>query len=75
MLTGILETWWLNSYLVLGLDAVPLGMPKEIEGMSLLAVSFPVDEKVRDNLKARLASAVVTTRERHDRREHPKKAA
>lgn len=75
MLTGVLETWWLNSYLVLGLDAVPLGMPKEIEGMSLLAVSFPVDEKVRDNLKARLTSAVVTTCERQDRREHPKKAA
>ena len=54
-LTGILETWWLNSYLSLGLDAAPLGMPQESEGMSLLAVSFHVDQAVVNTLKARLS--------------------
>ena len=54
-LTGVLETWWLNSYLALGLSVVPLGMPHDVEGMSLLAVSFKIDALVRDNLAARLA--------------------
>ena len=54
-LTGILETWWLNSYLSLGLDAQPLGMPQESEGMSLLAVSFRVDREVVNTLKTRLS--------------------
>ncbi len=54
-LTGILETWWLNSYLSLGLKATPLGAPHDVEGMSLLAVSFDVDESVRANLSNRLA--------------------
>ena len=54
-LTGVLETWWLNSYLALGLSAVPLGMPHDVEGMSLLAVSFKIDASVRDNLSTRLA--------------------
>jgi acyl-homoserine lactone synthase len=54
MLTGVLETWWLNSYLALGLNAVPLGMPKEVDGMSLLGVSFKIDAAVRDNLRNRL---------------------
>ncbi len=53
-LTGVLETWWLNSYLALGLNATPLGMPQEVEGLSLLAVSFEVDERVLDNLSQRL---------------------
>jgi acyl-homoserine lactone synthase len=54
-LTGVLETWWLNSYLALGLNATPLGMPHDVDGMSLLAVSFEVDESVRANLSHRLA--------------------
>jgi len=54
-LTGVLETWWLNSYLALGLNATPLGMPQDVDGMSLLAVSFVVDESVRVNLSQRLA--------------------
>jgi len=54
-LTGVLETWWLNSYLALGLNATPLGMPQDVDGMSLLAVSFVVDESVRANLSQRLA--------------------
>jgi acyl-homoserine lactone synthase len=54
-LTGVLETWWLNSYLALGLKATPLGIPGDVEGMSLLAVSFDVDESVRANLSQRLA--------------------
>ena len=54
-LTGVLETWWLNSYLALGLNAIPLGMPHDVDGMSLLAVSFGVDESVRANLSQRLA--------------------
>ena len=53
-LTGVLETWWLNSYLALGLAAVPLGMPHDVEGMSLLGVSFKIDASVRDNLRKRL---------------------
>ena len=55
-LTGVLETWWLNSYLALGLNATPLGMPRDVEGMMLLAVSFNVDRSVCDNLSARVAS-------------------
>ncbi len=54
-LTGVLETWWLNSYLALGLTATPLGIPQDVEGMSLLAVSFHVDESVQANLASRLA--------------------
>jgi acyl-homoserine lactone synthase len=54
-LTGVLETWWLNSYLALGLKATPLGMPCEIEGMSLLGVSFEIDASVRNNLRDRFA--------------------
>jgi acyl-homoserine lactone synthase len=54
-LTGVLETWWLNSYLALGLHATPLGMPCDVEGMSLLAVSFDINAGVRDDLKSRLA--------------------
>jgi acyl-homoserine lactone synthase len=54
MLTGVLETWWLNSYLTLGLAAAPLGMPCDVEGMSLLGVSFKIDVGVRDNLRRRL---------------------
>lgn len=54
-LTGVLETWWLNSYLALGLSATPLGMPCDVEGMSLLGVSFKIDASVRDNLRNRLA--------------------
>jgi acyl-homoserine lactone synthase len=55
-LTGVLETWWLNSYLALGLSARPLGMPHDVEDMSLLAVSFPVDQQVVENLRKRLAA-------------------
>lgn len=55
-LTGVLETWWLNSYLAVGLTAMPLGVPQEYEGMSLMAVSFPVDEHVCAGLAARLES-------------------
>jgi acyl-homoserine lactone synthase len=54
-LTGVLETWWLNSYLALGLNATPLGVPKDVDGMSLLAVSFDVDDAVRANLSNCLA--------------------
>ena len=54
-LTGVLETWWLNSYLALGLKATPLGMPCDVEGMSLLGVSFEIDASVRDNLRNRFA--------------------
>jgi acyl-homoserine lactone synthase len=53
-LTGILETWWLNSYLALGLSASPLGMPHDVNGSSLLAISFRIDSHVRDNLAHRL---------------------
>jgi acyl-homoserine lactone synthase len=66
-LTGVLETWWLNSYLALGLNAVPLGMPQELEGMSLLAVSFKVDAEVRDNLSARLATLVKASKGRENK--------
>jgi acyl-homoserine lactone synthase len=61
-LTGVLETWWLNSYLALGLNATPLGMPCDVEGMSLLGVSFDIDASVRDNLKNRLAMLTNVTR-------------
>lgn len=54
-LTGVLETWWLNSYLALGLSATPLGLPKDVDGMSLLGVSFHVDDAVRASLAQRLA--------------------
>ena len=54
-LTGVLETWWLNSYLALGLNASPLGMPQDVDGSSLLAVSFKIDRYVRDNLRRRHA--------------------
>lgn len=50
-LTGILEPWWLNSYLRLGLNAMPLGMPQATDDMTLLAVAFDVDEVVRNSLK------------------------
>lgn len=53
-LTGVLETWWLNSYLALGLNATPLGVPHDVDGMSLLAVSFEIDKPVLSNLKSRL---------------------
>jgi acyl-homoserine lactone synthase len=61
-LTGVLETWWLNSYLALGLKATPLGMPCDVEGMSLLGVSFEIDASVRDNLRNRLAMLTNVTR-------------
>lgn len=50
-LTGITETWQLNSYLACGLQATPLGMPQEVNGMNLLAVEFEVDKSVLNNLK------------------------
>ena len=53
-LTGILEPWWLNSYLALGLVADPLGMPQDVEGMLLLPVSFKIDAGVCDTLQSRL---------------------
>jgi acyl-homoserine lactone synthase len=74
-LTGVLETWWLNSYLALGLAATPLGMPHDVDGMSLLGVSFNIDAGVRDNLSKRLTqfrSAGAATRER---RQHTLNAA
>ena len=43
-----------NSYLALGLNAAPLGMPQDVDGMSLLGVSFEIDEQVLSNLKNRL---------------------
>jgi acyl-homoserine lactone synthase len=70
-LTGVLETWWLNSYLALGLNAAPLGMPHDVEGMSLLAVSFKIDACVRDNLSARLAMMTNAT---HGGKERPRQA-
>jgi len=66
-LTGVLETWWLNSYLALGLKATPLGMPCDVEGMSLLGVSFEIDASVRDNLRNRfaiLSNAIKAAKER-----------
>lgn len=51
-LTGVLETWWLNSYLAFGLKATPLGMPQQYDGMNLLAVAFDVDVDVRDRLRS-----------------------
>lgn len=50
-LTGVLETWWLNSYLALGLKATPLGAPQEFENMTLLAVSFEIDEQLKGHLE------------------------
>jgi acyl-homoserine lactone synthase len=74
-LTGVLETWWLNSYLALGLSATPLGMPHDVEGMSLLAVSFKIDACVRDNLSARLAMIAKTAKGGRDRSQHALHAA
>ena len=71
-LTGVLETWWLNSYLALGLKATPLGMPRDVDGMSLLAVSFEIDESVRANLSNRLArfrDSVPARRRKEDARQ------
>lgn len=55
-LTGVLEPWWLNSYLAFGLEAAPLGLTREFEGMELLAVAFSVNEQIRDNLRKRMES-------------------
>jgi acyl-homoserine lactone synthase len=71
-LTGVLETWWLNSYLALGLKATPLGMPRDLDGMSLLAVSFEVDESVRvslSNCLARFQKSVPPRRQKADVRQ------
>jgi acyl-homoserine lactone synthase len=71
-LTGVLETWWLNSYLALGLNATPLGMPRDVDGMSLLAVSFEIDESVRANLSnclARFQNPVPLRRQKEDVRQ------
>lgn len=74
-LTGVLETWWLNSYLALGLSATPLGMPHDVEGMSLLAVSFEIDASVRDNLSHRLAMVAKPTHRAKERPQHALHAA
>jgi acyl-homoserine lactone synthase len=74
-LTGVLETWWLNSYLALGLSAAPLGMPHDVEGMSLLAVSFKIDAGVRDNLSARLAMIAKAAHSGKERPQHALHAA
>jgi acyl-homoserine lactone synthase len=74
-LTGVLETWWLNSYLALGLSASPLGMPQDVEGMSLLGVSFKIDACVRDNLSHRLAMFTQASHGRKGRRRYALNAA
>lgn len=49
-LTGVLETWWLNSYLALGLEPVPLGAPKKYKSLSVMGVKFDVSRKILANL-------------------------
>lgn len=53
-LTGVLELWWVNSYLAVGLQPVPLGTPKDYNGMLLLGVKFKVDGEVRAKLAHQL---------------------
>lgn len=55
-LTGVLETWWVNSYLAVGLAPKPLGLPQKYQDMSLMAVCFDVDEQTCVDLRARLDS-------------------
>lgn len=55
-LTGVLETWWLNSYLGAGLEPTPLGAPKLYNGLNVMGVRFDVDGEILAHLQ--------TTRER-----------
>ncbi len=49
-LTGVLEPWWLNSYLALGLDPIPLGSPRTYNNLSVMGVKFDVTSEILDNL-------------------------
>lgn len=57
-LTGVIETWWLNSFLSLGFDIVPLGAPSRLGRTSILAVRVSIDESLRANLRMRVNAAL-----------------
>ena len=43
--TIVLEAWWLPRFERLGWKARPLGLPQDIDGMSVLAVYVECDEE------------------------------
>lgn len=53
-LTGVIETWWLNSFLSLGFQIAPLGVPLRQGRTSIVAVRVKIDEALQANLRCRV---------------------
>ena len=53
-LTGVIENWWLNSFLGLGFDIRPLGRTGRGSRSAIVGVQVTIDEMLADSLRGRL---------------------
>ena len=61
LLTGVIETWWLNSFLSLDFKIAPLGAPIREGRTSIVGVRVVVDDALQANLHGRMSGSPAPT--------------
>lgn len=60
LLTGVIENWWVNSFLSLDFKISPLGKPDRVGRNAIVAVQVIIDEDLQAGLHQRLVEAMTT---------------